>query len=191
MIRPSLPSVHTSIVAAALVLGGCARCPYDQRCNGNVLEVCSLGVDQMVGSPSYSASTCADPNPVCQATSDRGAACVMPQAPKCDSNFVPQCATGELAVHCEGGYQVATNCTVDDNACVATEGRARCARTPITSCSAKTHRNSCEDATHLLYCREELVARQDCSNEPTKVCTPNVPRDAYEQSAFCQAEKAR
>ncbi len=175
------------LIAASLLLSGCARCPYQQRCNGNVLETCSLGVDQLVGKPSYAKVACANPNPVCQETVEGEAECVMPEAPPCDSGTAPRCDAPERAVHCVSGYQAATDCAADDNACVEVSGNALCARGPATACDPKTYRNTCEDAGHLLYCEHALVTRQSCDHERAgNTCVPHVPRDAFEQTAYCQ-----
>lgn len=187
MTQRALASSSLGLIAGALFLSGCARCPYQQRCNGDVLEVCSLGVDQLVGPPSYGKSKCESPNPVCKDTSAGEAECVMPEAPTCDSGVAPRCVAGELAVHCVSGYQVATDCAADDNACIEVSGNALCARGPPTACDPKTYRNTCEDAGHLLYCRNALVTRQACDHERAgTTCVAHVPRDAFEQTAYCQ-----
>lgn len=175
------------LIALLLLLAtGCASCPYDQRCDGDTLQICTLGVDQMVGDPGYARLPCEAPNPVCVETGKRTAQCVMPEAPRCDADFAEQCQAGTLAVTCAHGYQVALDCAADDNACLVVEGRVHCALSPATACDSAAYPQSCEDDAHLLHCAGGLVARRDCGNEPRGRCEPHVPQDEYERSAYCQ-----
>lgn len=185
MIR-ALATTLTMALAGA-VLTGCASCPYDQRCDGDQLEVCLLGVDQMFGDPSYSKSACAAPNPVCVETSKRHALCVIAEDQRCDADTPPRCEPEALAVRCERGYAVAEDCTAADNACFVVGAEAHCGVSPPQSCTWDTYRNRCEDDGHLLFCSGGFVARSACGVDSPSVCEPHVPKDEYEQSAYCRS----
>lgn len=178
-------------LAAALQLLACASCPYDQRCNGNKLESCELGVDQMFGDPSYTTQDCEDPNAVCVETGARTAQCVMSAEAKCGPASADRCSADGLAVTCSDGYEVATDCAPDGNECLIVDLRARCAVLPATSCDQDSYDNSCEDDYHLLYCQNGLVTRKHCSVSSPGKCEPHQPKDQYEQTAYCRDTSTR
>ena len=185
MIR-SLPTILSLLLGTAFA--GCASCPYDQRCDGDQLEVCLLGVDQMFGDPSYSKSACEAPNPVCVETSKRHAQCVIAEDQRCSAGETPpRCEPDALAVRCERGYAVAEDCAVADNDCFVVGDEAHCGVAPPRSCTWDTYRNNCEDDGHLLFCSGGFVARSACGVDTPSVCEPHVPKDEYEQSAYCRS----
>jgi len=174
---------------AALHLTACASCPFEERCNGNVLEVCSLGVDQMFGDPSYSSSPCEDPNPVCVATGSGSAQCAVAADATCADGTPDRCEAQARAVRCLSGYEVAEACAPDGNDCLMVDSAAHCAIGPARTCDRETYDNSCEDSVHLLYCINGLVTRKDCSLDKPGVCAPNTPKDQYEQTAYCESDE--
>jgi len=173
-------------LATALELLACASCPYEQQCNGNKLEVCDLGVDQMFGDPSFFSEDCEAPNTVCVQTGSRTAQCVMAADATCDARQPGRCSSDGLAISCKAGYEVASDCSRDGNDCLIVDQRARCAVAPAVACDREVYDNSCEDDTHLLYCADGLVARMDCWTDGKQMCEPHQPKDQYEQSAFCR-----
>ena len=60
------------------------NCEFDQRCDGNVLETCSVGVDQIVGDPEYDRMECAGSTPVCVELSDVSAVCAPSETESCE-----------------------------------------------------------------------------------------------------------
>lgn len=157
--------------SSAALLVGCARCPYESRCNGNVLEVCTVGVDQMFGDPSYASTPCEGVNPVCVDAPSGRSLCARAASAPCADASVTRCDTPDVAVRCEEGFEVAEDCATDENSCVTLPSRSRCARAPVTTCDVERQASVCEDATHLLSCVDGLLTRRDCSLRAGD-CTP-------------------
>ncbi len=173
--------MHLTLVATALGLYGCPSCPYDETCDGNTLLTCSLGVDQVVGSPSERSIPCEGANPVCITVDTLNALCAMDEARTCTSDAEPRCEA-DLRIDCQDGFEVATDCAADSNVCGLVEGEARCHAAPLTVCDAEVE-TVCE-GTQVVSCERGVIVRRDCQNYPAKpVCTPFT--NEYGSGAYC------
>ena len=165
-----------------LMLAGCPSCPYESRCEGNVLKSCFVGVDQLVGSPAWSESACTEPNAVCVNVDSRSAQCVIDEARRCDDDAEPRCEGGSV-VRCRLGFEVAEDCEGHDNACFELPSGARCAQSPLRPCDAEAFERRCEGG-RVVECQAGYVKSIDCRlNDPNSVCKEYV--NDYGRGAYC------
>jgi hypothetical protein len=166
----------------ALLLAGCPSCPYDTRCDGDVLLFCSVGVDQMVGSPSKTSRACVAPNPVCVDLDERTAQCAMDASSACDLEFVPRCEGG-LLVGCTRGKLVAEDCVGHGNACFELAAGPRCAQDPLTACDNQDYTTHCfEDL--IVACTAGYVQIRHCGlDRPNGTCQEY--ENEYGRGAYC------
>ncbi len=159
------------IASATLAVGCTPECTFAARCDGDVLETCHVGVDQMVGSP-ISRHVCEAPNPRCVQAADDVALCVTAAAAACDSGYTPACQN-DAATKCTSGFVVATDCSLHGPSCVLTTTEAVCAVEPLTSCDAQTHVAQCAGNT-VLRCRDGYVQAEVCdAYVPPRHCGEN------------------
>jgi hypothetical protein len=172
----------TMVVGMLMPLVGCGNeCSFNQRCNGNVLETCGEGPDQMFNR-TVSSRECADPNPICVEYGPNlgRARCVREPAELCDENSLQPYCDGNVRVACtrgtsfsgcgdgscppeqEGWYITGTDCTQGGPECVETEESAVCARTPPVECDEATYTSSCDGDVTLVICRDGLVSELLC-----------------------------
>ncbi len=113
------------IVASKFGATGCFtnKCDfYFQRCNGNVMEQCGGGVDQMFHRDIIS-TDCRNQDRVCVETSSSYAACVSEPVTPCEPREFKAYCEGNTAVYCEFGSghvqrrecTVGTTCVVDQS----------------------------------------------------------------------------
>ncbi|MBN1945244.1 MAG: hypothetical protein JW797_06175 [Bradymonadales bacterium] len=169
-------------LAAAFLWLGCPSCPYEARCEGNVLHTCWLGVDQLVGSPARDAVECRAPNPVCVDLDDRNAQCVMDDQATCQEPFDPFCEEGAV-VDCVEGYEVAEDCAGNGNGCHDIDGSVFCAVAPLTPCIMGEYRTRCDD-TRVLSCQRGFVTARDCAAYETPTFCVEYTSE-YGRSAYC------
>lgn len=67
------------------------ECSFFERCNGDVLEICGDGADQVVGRR-VNSYPCEGANATCVENTDDSASCVAAPATECDDAFVPTCS---------------------------------------------------------------------------------------------------
>lgn len=146
-------------LALAPVLQACPSCPYETQCSGDVLMFCTLGVDQLVGSPERGERTCEAPNPSCVTVDDRTALCATSPDRTCTVGIAPRC-DGEVLVTCEAGFEVAKDCAADGNVCGELDGAGRCYADPLTACE-NTFTPTCEGPL-LTHCRDGYLTRENC-----------------------------
>lgn len=144
------------LLGAALTFGfavsaaGCNNeCGFFERCDGDVLEICGDGPDQIVNRKLHR-HPCEAPNATCRERTDDIAECVYVDAIACDDTTASRCE-GSLLLECprrrfsseskveEARFMKATDCTeLDDDSlpgytpdavgtCVATSDGADCA----------------------------------------------------------------
>jgi len=165
-----------------LPLAGCPSCPYDSKCDGDVLKTCSLGVDQIAGKPSKTARACADPNPVCVTLDERTAQCAMDDATECDAEFIPRCEGG-IVVSCANAFLVAQDCVGNGNACFELAPGPLCALDPLTDCDPSEFESYCQGAS-VISCPSGYLQAQDCSlGNPDGACEDY--ENDYGHSAYC------
>jgi hypothetical protein len=170
-------------LAGSLWLAGCPSCPYESKCEGDVLKTCSVGVDQVVGSPQRSARACRAPNPVCVTLNEDRAQCAMEAEPGCGAAFAGYCADG-LRIECSAGYRVAEDCAAHGNTCFELDDGPRCAREPLTVCNPPDIDSRCEGDV-LIACVYGYLKAEDCSLAPEpEVCTPF--QNDYGRGAYCE-----
>lgn len=153
-----------------LFLLACSKpCEYTARCDGSVLETCSLGVDQLFGS-GESETNCPDTvNPVCHSPEPDVAFCTLDDEIMCEEGAT-RC-DGDIAITCnESGFEVGQDCTTFGPTCVLNEGEAQCALDPVESCDNATYERSCE-GIDLIVCNGGLVTQRVCDDD--KVCGLN------------------
>lgn len=152
----------------ASLLQGCPSCPYDSACDGNTLLTCSLGVDQVVGSPDEQAIPCEDPNPVCLTLSDTRAQCGIAADRTCERGAEPRC-DGDVLVECAAGFERATDCAREGNVCGSTDGGVRCYAPPLTACEP-SDLPAC-DGDVRRFCLNGYFQRLDCAlRNPEETC---------------------
>ena len=100
-----------------LLLGACTQpCEFTARCDGSVLETCSIGPDQLVGS-GIGRTDCADTvNPYCVSIDDF-AMCATESTPSCDLEE-PEC-DGDVVLDCTLGFVVAEDCALAGPTCIS------------------------------------------------------------------------
>ncbi|MCA9550851.1 MAG: hypothetical protein KC933_12525 [Myxococcales bacterium] len=154
-------------LALAPALQACPSCPYETQCSGDVLMFCTLGVDQLVGSPERGERTCEAPNPSCVTVDDRTALCATSPDRTCTVGIAPRC-DGQVLVTCEAGFEVAKDCAADGNVCGELDGAGRCYADPLTACESDDT-PTCEGDV-LIRCEGGYLTREDCglrSGNPT------------------------
>jgi len=166
--------------APALI--GCARCPYETQCEGNVLHMCTLGIDQLVGNPELGERTCEAPNPVCVNLDDRHAQCTMTGQSDCTDALVPACGEGTV-VRCTSGYQVAEDCAGNGNGCFVVDSAPRCALDPPTVCAAQQYVTHCAQGA-LISCVEGYETSRNCAYDVAGETCQESSSDAG-QTAYC------
>lgn len=164
----------------AFGLTGCPSCPYDSRCEGSTLKTCSVGVDQMVGDPSWSEVECRAPNMFCVATDDDSAQCAMSDETDCAPPFDPMCGSGSV-VTCVAGYRVAEDCSGHGNVCIDRDGPL-CALLPATECDNDEFNSYC-DGDSIIFCGNGYVAAKDCTLNVTDTTCMLYEGDTT--SAYC------
>lgn len=137
-------------LAFAVSAAGCNNeCGFFERCDGDVLEICGDGPDQVVNRK-LNRYPCEAPNTTCRARTDDIAECVYVDAIACDDTTASRCE-GALLLECprsrffaesnveEARFMKATDCTeLDDESlpgytpdavgtCVDTSDGAACA----------------------------------------------------------------
>ena len=146
-----------------LLLWACTKpCEFTARCDGDVLETCSVGVDQLVGS-GISRTDCTETvNPVCVTHGDDAAQCAMERTPTCDLPE-PQC-DGDVILACSAGYLVADDCALAGPTCVThpDDGAPVCAVDPVTSCDRETFLQTCATEDSVYACLDGVVTELDC-----------------------------
>ncbi len=172
----------TLVTALGLPLAGCPSCPYDSKCDGDVLKTCSVGVDQIAGKPDKGSRQCASPNPVCVTLDERTAQCAMDDATECDAGFIPRCEGG-VVVACANGYLVATDCEGNGNACVELAPGPRCALEPLTDCDPAEYESRCAGDS-VISCVDGFVQAQNCSLGQLDGTCEEYESD-YGRSAYC------
>ena len=177
--------IFTAVLACTLLglpLAGCPSCPYETKCDGNVLKSCSVGVDQMVGSPAKASRACQDPNPACVSLDERTAQCAMDAASECQPDFVPRCEGG-VVVSCAYGYLVAGDCVGHGNACFELAPGPRCALEPLTDCDPEEFYSRCSGDL-VLSCTGGYLQTQDCGLGERDGSCEEYEND-YGRSAYC------
>jgi hypothetical protein len=156
------------IVVALL---GCAKeCEYAARCDGNMLQTCSLGVDQMFGS-GESERLCEGVNPVCVEVEEDVAFCARSASATCDDSLVHRCEDDSI-ISCQAGYEVAEDCALNGPDCLIDDGEPVCAQAPLTACVEASYPKHCE-GTSVVSCHEGRVEAFDCDlYEPGSRCAP-------------------
>ncbi len=172
-----------SLLPTALLVSGCPNCDYESRCDGDVVKICSMGVDQIAGDASHDRIPCPAESPTCVKLDKSTAECVRPGKPKCGDDFKPRC-DGDLVVVCVSDYEVADDCTRAGNACTMVGEVPVCAMAPVTGCDPTTYVETCEGTTELVCTFEGVVARLDCAaGDPLATCV--VHRSEYGRSVYC------
>ncbi len=157
MIKPAILGL---LVATATASMACTtECTFKARCDGDLVETCSVAVDQLVGSP-ISRKPCQAPNPKCVQVEDDVARCVTAEDAVCDKSYIPQCLNN-AATTCTTGFVVARDCTVLGPGCVLNGSEAVCAVDPLVACESDSYVTSCQDNT-VLRCRRGFVQGEAC-----------------------------
>ncbi|MBK6684913.1 MAG: hypothetical protein IPG45_10650 [Deltaproteobacteria bacterium] len=141
-------------------LPGCPSCPYNEACEGNVLKYCSLGVDQLVGSPSEGEVTCSGANPSCVTVDERDALCAIAKERTCTVGAAPRCE-GQQLITCQEGFEVAEDCGAHGNVCGTLLAETFCYKDPVLTCAPESFRPRCE-GTRLIQCRNGVEAIEEC-----------------------------
>lgn len=120
--------------AMFLALNGCGNeCSFKEQCNGNVLEICGEGPDQVVNRK-VSSTPCEAPNEVCVEPTEGMAYCARSPQTSCDDTFDGAC-DGTVRLMCspklinpEGAprFVVAFDCADSNQTCVDEGMTARC-----------------------------------------------------------------
>ena len=107
-------------------------CSFTERCDGDVLQVCGSGVDQMFGREVHE-TPCADLNPVCVEIDASNAMCAADPATPCDIDTFDATCDGDVLTACSGvqytesleydtAYVVMSDCASAGYACDETTG---------------------------------------------------------------------
>ncbi|MFH1807436.1 MAG: hypothetical protein ABIJ09_01730 [Pseudomonadota bacterium] len=175
-----------SLLVLALVIAlaqvGCARCPYETQCEGNILKFCTLGVDQLLGDPSTGEMTCTAPNPVCVNLDERTAQCTMTGEADCEDSLEPACVDGSV-VRCASRYRVAEDCAGHGNGCFVVDSAPRCAMDPLTTCDRTQFTSHCAEQS-LITCVDGYETSRLCSHDRAESTCQDYSSDAG-QSAYC------
>ena len=177
--RRALLPLATLMLAPALQ--ACPSCPFETACSGDVLRSCSLGVDQLVGSPERGERACEDPNPRCITLDERNALCAIDPARTCTIGDAPRCEDQRL-ITCEAGFEVASDCARHGNICDAVQGQARCHAAPLTPCEAELP-SRCE-VDVLIRCDRGYLTQEDCGLRPGNLTCQTVDEPGREY-AYC------
>ncbi|MDI1481342.1 hypothetical protein [Polyangium sp. y55x31] len=120
--------------ATFLVVNGCGNeCSFKEQCNGNVLEICGEGPDQVVNRKVHD-TPCVAPNEVCVEAAEDVAYCARAPQASCDDTFDESC-DGTFRVTCrpkliapEGvpRFVVAVDCADSNKTCVDEGMTTRC-----------------------------------------------------------------
>jgi len=97
------------------------ECSFFERCNGDVLEVCGDGPDQVVNRKVRS-SPCEAPNTICRPSTDDDARCVHASATACDDDTAARC-DGPLLLACPRSQFLASSDVDEARFLVATDCR--------------------------------------------------------------------
>jgi hypothetical protein len=168
----------STVLAAALSLAllgltGCDNeCGFDTRCNGDNLETCGEGPDQIFHRRVHS-SPCSAPNTACVEVSGE-AACVAPTRTACDATFVPRCE-GENAVSCASvGYETLTSCDADVQHCILAtpdqEPVAACVLASDTRCDETTKARCADEIAISCNPRLGYLVGVDCVKDDPSTC---------------------
>ncbi len=124
---------------------GCNECSFWSRCDGDVLEVCGEGPDQVVGRD-IRRFPCEAPNETCATHGDRNqyASCVRAPKVECDVDSFDAYCDSNVLVDCGAGWEQGRDCTSDGPVCVVGDNGAICAVDPITSCDPETYEVRCD-----------------------------------------------
>jgi len=166
-------------MACAVQLAACHECEYQQRCQGDVLQVC-IPAAHGVGSASDSYQPCDGPNPYCVETGDDTAGCFHSRQ-ECEVDASTDSCDGDVALRCdEGGHEFAEDCAASGNLCASnTPTGARCVFESFTECDEETPRR-CEGDL-LVRCVDGALEAMDCAamgqscqmGEVLVLCLPN------------------
>ena len=172
----SLFSCLTCLITA------CPTCPYESQCQGNTLNSCWLGVDQLVGDPGEISLVCQSPNPTCVNLDERNALCVMDEAATCEPDLAPYCSD-ERAVSCQDGYLVASDCDAHGNGCLFLNGLARCVLEPVVECDPQTLLKYCRNGS-LIQCVGGYVSAEVCALRSPPASCVQIESE-YGTTAYC------
>lgn len=148
-----------------LILLACAKpCEFVARCDGTVLETCSLGVDQLFGSGVSKTDCSTTLNPVCLETATDVAFCTLDDSVTCTEG-ASRC-DGDLAITCNAnGFEVAKDCSTNGPTCVLdADDQALCAIDPAMPCDSDTFESRC-DGDLLITCGDGLLRSRECAGE--------------------------
>ena len=117
-----LGSVLVAVFGVALSSTGCDNeCDFFERCDGDTLEVCGEGADQ-VTNRKLQRIPCEAPNATCRAFTDDDARCVFEDAIPCDDTAEDRC-DGDLLLTCPPSLFTSTSGVTESRYFVATDCR--------------------------------------------------------------------
>ena len=103
------------------------ECSFHEQCDGNVLQVCGEGADQVFGREVYE-TPCEDLNDVCVEIDDKAAMCAADPATACDLDTHTATCDGDVLTTCTGvmytqpvdydtAYEILVDCAADGMTC--------------------------------------------------------------------------